>query len=192
MVSHLSPVSMVYDIGKRMYFSRRHPNVVNQVEDRLYEQVVRQYATCIGRGAAKCNHLQEAIAKERAKPRRAGAGGLADTSNDSSKTYSSEVATLRDELRKYRFAAACAYIAGGKTASARAELAAVGFLFDEQGNISAPAEWQLEGLPTSQTEAVRGVPFRAKQVARSVLWESLRGASDPSTAGQAVEGGVTA
>lgn len=187
MVSHLSPVSMAYDIGKRMYFSRRHPNVVNQVEDELYEQVVRQYATCIGRGAEKCDHLQNAILKERAKPRRSGAGGLADTSRDSTKTYTSEVSTLQDELRKYRFAAACAYIAGGQTASARAALKAVGFEFNDKGEISAPAEWKLESIPKSQTEAVRGVPFRAKQVARSVLWESLRDVED-----SAIEGNATA
>ena len=178
MVSHLSPVSMAYDIGKRLYFARRHPNVVEQVENRLYDQVVQQYATCIGRGASKCDHLQEAIARERAKPRRMGAGGLADTSNDSSKSFTGEVSTLKDELRKYRFAAACAYIAGGKTEAARATLRKVGFEFDDKGDILAPAEWNLDTIPKSRTEAIRGVPFRAKQVARSALWEKLRSAEN--------------
>ncbi len=181
MVSHLSPVSMAYDIGKRLIYSRRHPNIVAEVESRLFDQVVHQFVTCIGKGTGKCEQLQRAIAQERAKPRRTGAGGLADTSRDSSSVYSDDILQLQLELQKYRRAAACAYIAGGKSHKARAELAQLGFSFDDEGNIQAPAEWNIGPLPTSQKEAVRGVPLRAKQVARSILWAELMEQEQPQT-----------
>lgn len=151
---------------EQMFSAPRRPSDAIEVEGKLFEQVVRQYATCITRGVEKCNRLHDAIAKERAKPRRASAGGVVDTSRDSINGYAGEIRQIQDELREYRFAAACAYIAGGKTEASRMVLRVIGFEFNEAGGISGPEKWGLQGIPASETEAIRGVPYRAMQLAR--------------------------